>query len=311
MLLRRRASARTELDSPPLFIIGHWRTGTTLLHELLILDPRHTFPTTLPVPGAEPLPADREDLHKRCALPVPAQRPMDNMAAGWDRPQEDEFALCMLGLPSPYQTIAFPQPPAADPDRSTWTACPAATARRWKRDVSPLPASADFRDPRRLVLKSPPHTARIPVLLELFPDAHSSTSSATLRRVPVHGQPVESVSPQTWAATSGMFVVGGIRLFDLSADVREIRGRKATDCASRFHELKYEDLTRDPIGQMQTLYETLNLGGFDAGPAKAGRVYESNEGIRNEQISTCSGTSGRDRDRWGEWIRRWGYVEPG
>ena len=24
------------------------------------------------------------------------------------------------------------------------------------------------------------------------------------------------------------------------------------------------NLTRDPIGQMQTLYETLNLGGFDA-----------------------------------------------
>ena len=33
---------------------------------------------------------------------------MDNMLAGWDRPQEDEFALCMLGQPSPYLTIAFP-----------------------------------------------------------------------------------------------------------------------------------------------------------------------------------------------------------
>ena len=27
-------------------IIGHWRSGTTMLHELLILDPRHTFPNT-------------------------------------------------------------------------------------------------------------------------------------------------------------------------------------------------------------------------------------------------------------------------
>src|SRR6184192_2485303 len=38
--------ARTPLRHAPLFIIGHWRTGTTLLHELLILDPRHAFPTT-------------------------------------------------------------------------------------------------------------------------------------------------------------------------------------------------------------------------------------------------------------------------
>src|SRR5262245_28641776 len=38
--------ARTPLRHAPLFILGHWRTGTTLLHELLILDPRHSFPTT-------------------------------------------------------------------------------------------------------------------------------------------------------------------------------------------------------------------------------------------------------------------------
>src|SRR5437762_2297554 len=38
--------SRTPLRHAPLFIIGHWRTGTTLLHELLILDPRHNFPTT-------------------------------------------------------------------------------------------------------------------------------------------------------------------------------------------------------------------------------------------------------------------------
>src|SRR5947209_2907019 len=32
-----RRVRHTALDQPPLFIVGHWRTGTTLLHELLIL----------------------------------------------------------------------------------------------------------------------------------------------------------------------------------------------------------------------------------------------------------------------------------
>ena len=31
---------------PPLFIIGHWRSGTTFLHELMVLDDRFTYPTT-------------------------------------------------------------------------------------------------------------------------------------------------------------------------------------------------------------------------------------------------------------------------
>src|SRR5215510_9202657 len=34
-----RAAAQTALTADPIFIIGHWRTGTTLLHELLALDP--------------------------------------------------------------------------------------------------------------------------------------------------------------------------------------------------------------------------------------------------------------------------------
>ena len=35
------------LDAPPIFIIGHWRTGTTHLHELLTLDDQFAAPTTL------------------------------------------------------------------------------------------------------------------------------------------------------------------------------------------------------------------------------------------------------------------------
>ncbi|HEY4262936.1 MAG TPA: sulfotransferase, partial [Schlesneria sp.] len=31
---------RYELQNPPVFILGHWRSGTTLLHELLSNDPR-------------------------------------------------------------------------------------------------------------------------------------------------------------------------------------------------------------------------------------------------------------------------------
>ncbi len=37
---------------------------------------------------------------------------MDNMAAGWNRPQEDEFAVLALGAPTPYSRMAFPNDPA-------------------------------------------------------------------------------------------------------------------------------------------------------------------------------------------------------
>src|SRR5262249_40915733 len=93
---------RTRITRPPVFIIGHWRSGTTLLHELLIQDRRHAYPNTYQcLEPNHPLVSERL---VKATMPflMPRRRPMDNMAAGWERPQEDEFALAMMGQPSPY-----------------------------------------------------------------------------------------------------------------------------------------------------------------------------------------------------------------
>ena len=45
-LIWSRRIRETEIEQAPLFIIGHWRSGTTWLHELLALDERFTYPTT-------------------------------------------------------------------------------------------------------------------------------------------------------------------------------------------------------------------------------------------------------------------------
>ncbi len=42
---QRQLKSPPETD-PPIFIIGHWRSGTTLLHEILMLDDRFCCPST-------------------------------------------------------------------------------------------------------------------------------------------------------------------------------------------------------------------------------------------------------------------------
>ena len=39
--------AQTSLPTAPLFIVGHWRSGTTYLHELMVQDRRFASPTSL------------------------------------------------------------------------------------------------------------------------------------------------------------------------------------------------------------------------------------------------------------------------
>ena len=41
-----RRLRQVSVPDDPIFIIGHWRTGTTMLHELFALDRRNRCPTT-------------------------------------------------------------------------------------------------------------------------------------------------------------------------------------------------------------------------------------------------------------------------
>ena len=78
---------RTPVLHAPLFIIGHWRTGTTLLHELLILDPRHNYPNTYQCLAPNHFLLTEKIFTRLFRFLLPSRRPMDNMAAGWDRPR--------------------------------------------------------------------------------------------------------------------------------------------------------------------------------------------------------------------------------
>ena len=41
-----RTIAETKIEHPPVFIIGHWRSGTTYLHQLMVMDKRFAYPNT-------------------------------------------------------------------------------------------------------------------------------------------------------------------------------------------------------------------------------------------------------------------------
>jgi hypothetical protein len=166
-----RQLSRIGIEKEPVFVIGHWRTGTTLLHELLIQDPQFNFPDFFACFNPNHRLISERFVKTYATFLAPEQRPMDNMAAGWDRPQEDEFALCLLGLPSTYADIVFPNTRTEYPGSLDLSGLSTGERKHWMRSFRHFLQTLMIRDSRRLVLKSPPHTARIPTLLEMFPDA--------------------------------------------------------------------------------------------------------------------------------------------
>src|SRR3972149_2660231 len=85
MMFRHKVRS-TKLAEPPLFVLGHWRSGTTLLHELLILDERHTYPNTYECFAPLHFVWTEWFIPPLLRRLLPSTRPLDLMEAGWGRP---------------------------------------------------------------------------------------------------------------------------------------------------------------------------------------------------------------------------------
>lgn len=300
--------ATTRITRQPIFVIGHWRTGTTLLHELLIQDPQFNYPDFFDCfnPNHQLL---TERFFKTYArFLAPEQRPMDNMAAGWDRPQEDEFALCLLGQPSTYIDIAFPNHPPMYPGALDLSGLSASQLARWKRTFLRFLQTVSFHDDRQLVLKSPPHTARIPVLLEMFPDARflhivrdpyvvfPSTVNlwnSLARRHCLH-------KPSGAGTHEKVFREFRI-IYDRLEEARPLLK------PGRFHELRYEDLIKNPLEELQKVYAALDLTGFDQARPRIAAYWQQTHGYETNKYTLTDTQRTEVTQRWGDVIRRYGY----
>jgi len=150
---------RGELPSDPVLIVGLWRSGTTVLHELLsacggwvtpqtwqCFNPSTCFLTGAPARSAA------------------VKRPMDQGVIASQGPQEDEFALLLLGELSIYRGLIDPRR-LLDCGRACWSGSGDGVD-RWQHFVRGIAAGGG-----RLLLKSPGHTFRMPAMRRLFPRA--------------------------------------------------------------------------------------------------------------------------------------------
>jgi hypothetical protein len=302
------AIARTPIRHAPIFIVGHWRTGTTLLHELLIQDDRHSYPNYYECLEPNHFLLTERLVTRLLPFLVPSRRPMDNMKMGWDRPQEDEFALCMLGQPSPYLTIAFPNRPPADSESLDLEGLPPRALSAWKQAFFGFIQRLTYKHGKRLVLKSPPHSARIKVLLELFPDARfihivrdpfvvfPSTVNLWKSLCRAHG-----LQRPTFAGLEEQVFATYLRLYE-----RLEEGRKLVDPA-RFYELRYEDLVSDPVKEVRALYDQLGLDGFDAYLPRLQSYLATVAGYETNRYQLSAEQRAEVARRWAPVFRRYGY----
>lgn len=312
LTVERKLSTGAPLEAP-IFVLGHWRSGTTLLHSLLCQDPQFGYMTTLQAFVPDGFIAGARFLRPYYARILPKHRPMDKVERDIDSPHEEEFALSTSRHSFYHGYFTFPRELRNYAQRYLFFegGRPAELA-GWKRDYRRVLRKASLHaGGRRLVLKNPPNTARLRVLAEMFPDA---------RFVHIYRNPyaVFVSTRHMWqkmAAQSALQQHDPARLDDdilwLYAEMmRRFEADRAALPANRLVELSCETLEADPVAAAAEIYRALDLPGFAAAEpalsafAQKQRTFEKNrfslEPALVEKVSAACGPL----------IAKWGYTAP-
>ena len=281
--LRTRSLATAPFEQPPVIIVGHWRSGTTFLHNLMSRDPAFCFPTVAEVFRPHNFYPGPFEFISRAILrySLPAVRPMDDVPLTEDDlPQEDEIALASMGAPSFFNAFYFPEKMGQIVDEEILLEDSSARLRAlwWKRTRYFLAKVAHLSPGRRLLLKNPAHSARISLLRKTFPGVkfihiHRDPLEviASTRKLYRHLLPLLALQHYDLAIIDQQIVDLYLRLMkSLCANLAKL---PASDVA----EVRYKDLVAKPTEVVAAVYERLGLDGFHAAePAIsefAGRPY--------------------------------------
>ncbi len=257
------AVEKTEIVKPPIVILGHYRSGTTHLHSLLGVDDAHfaystTYQTSHPYSFL-----CGEASHARILEPfLSKKRPMDNMALSLRTPQEEEYALSLASFCSPFLAYSFPRRYDWYIRYLTFNDATAEEIARWQAGLIWFVKKLTFRyKHRQLILKSPPHTARIKLIREIFPDAYFINIYRNPYVVYQSSRHLYNIVP--WYMYLQRPDVGYtderiIQKYTMMYD--NFFRDKDTIPSDHFHEVRFEDLERDPMREIATIYEKF---GFD------------------------------------------------
>jgi hypothetical protein len=308
---RRRYGDRIEAArvEAPVFILGHYRSGTTHLHNLLALDPRLAAPTLFQVLNPHTFLTTERWSAPAVDRLVVRRRYQDEMALGAGVPSEDEFATCAMTGLSPYMGWCFPGEGAAYDRYLTFREASAGEATRWQDALTTFLKKVTVRYGRPLVLKSPPHTARIRRLLGLFPDArfvHIRRDPFVVFRSTRHM--IRAAQP-LYHLREGPLQDGDDRILSIYTEMYDAYfEERGLIPEGRGCEVSFEALEREPIGVVRSIYEALGLSGFEALRPRLEAYLGSIAGYRKNRHDELPGALRRRiAHEWARSFDEWGY----
>ena len=308
-LLKQSQISNTRIEKPPIFIVGHWRSGTTLTHELMSQDSNLTYPSNYDAFVPWHFLVSARLVKWPVKILLPRKRPFDNMSIDVDYPQEDDFALMAMGAPSYYRRFGFPDQQDSFIELLDSEKLTGAGRARLADCISIFYKSLTSRSGRQLVLKSPPHTARIALLHEMFPEAkfvhisrHPHKVVPSTMRLWAISDKIHGFHPPRYNELELMQHIAKAKTIMYEAYFRD----RALLPESQLVEISFESLISDPEQTVKRIYERLQLPGIENVLAMTKKYFADRQGHKQNKHSSDHWKEQIDSD-WAEYMKEFGY----
>ena len=302
--------ADKPLENDPLFILGHWRSGTTFIHNIFAQDEHFGHTTTYQTVFPHMMMCGQSLFKPVMRWLMPDHRPTDNMELSPDLPQEEEFALTNMMPYSYYDFWFFPKRMLEYCDRYlTFEKITPEEKRAFQEAfMRVVKISLWNTGGTQYLSKNPPHTGHVKALVEMFPNA----KFIYLMRNPY----------TVFESTRSFFTqtIAPLKLQDISDDEIEMNAilayprlynayqqQKQFIPEGNLYEVKFEEFERDAYAITKDIYSKLQLPGWEESEPAIRAYIESKRGYKKNKYEYKPRTIQLVNEHWSQAIKDWGY----
>ena len=305
-----RVLADVEFQAEPIFILGHWRSGTTYLHHLMSQDPRFGYTSAYQAWLPDLFLRDSLICRSMVLASLPKTRPMDNVELSIQKPEEEELAMASACRYSYIHTFFFPKRTREIFRKSVlFEGLSEDEYQHWKDSYLKVLRMAHVASGnRQLLLKSPANTARISTLLEMFPNA---------KFIHIYRDP-QTVFTSKLHTCQKLIDLWGFQSIDSKEIVdnvfyiyREVMNRYVEEHTmipkGNLIEISYESLEKNPITQLSNIYRHLDIPGFSDIRHGLESYLSSNRKYKKNAYVIEPDMAARIQQEWSFALERWKY----
>lgn len=253
--LRYQKKINATKVKAPVFILGHPRSGTTLLHYLLSKDPSFNYCTTSQALIPNVYFTIGNLLSDLLQKALPSTRPMDNLKMGAELPKEEEFAIGNMTSTSMVQGYVFPKKIKSLFDENVLFT-KQGNKENWQKHFQYLCQKLSLnRESQQLLLKSPNNTARVKAILECYPDAKFIHIYRNPYKVYLSNERLyEKILPMTALQKVNALEIEEFIFYSYKSIMQQYFIDKKHIPEGQLIEIAYEDFVKNPFPNIENIY---------------------------------------------------------